>query len=90
MRSDMILLETQEITKTYKLGEIALHALNNVSLRNRKGEFISNYGAFWFGQIHVHEYSGCLDRPTRGRYLLEGVDVAHMNRMSWQALGTKR
>ncbi len=86
----MVLLETQEITKTYKLGEIALHALNNVSLRIGKGEFIAIMGPSGSGKSTFMNILGCLDRPTSGRYLLEGVDVAHMNRDELAGIRNKK
>jgi putative ABC transport system ATP-binding protein len=86
----MALLETQEITKTYRLGEIALHALNNVSLSIEKGEFIAIMGPSGSGKSTFMNILGCLDRPTSGRYLLEGVDVAHMNRDELAGIRNKK
>lgn len=76
----MALLETQEIIKTYRLGDVALNALNNVSLSIEKGEFIAIMGPSGSGKSTFMNILGCLDKPTSGRYLLEGVDVAHMDR----------
>lgn len=76
----MAFLETQEIIKTYRLGDIALNALNNVSLSIEKGEFIAIMGPSGSGKSTFMNILGCLDKPTSGRYLLEGVDVAHMDR----------
>jgi len=86
----MALLEAQEINKTYKLGEIALHALNNVSLRIEKGEFIAIMGPSGSGKSTFMNILGCLDRPTSGRYLLEGVDVAHMGRDELAGIRNKK
>jgi putative ABC transport system ATP-binding protein len=76
----MALLEAHEITKVYKLGEIALKVLDHVSLSIEKGEFISIMGPSGSGKSTFMNILGCLDRPTSGTYLLEGVDVAHRNR----------
>jgi len=76
----MPLIETQGITKTYSLGDIALTALNNVSLSIDKGEFIAIMGPSGSGKSTFMNILGCLDRPTGGRYLLEGIDVANMKR----------
>lgn len=76
----MALIETQEITKTYRLGDIALNALNTVSLIIERGEFIAIMGPSGSGKSTFMNILGCLDKPTSGRYLLEGIDVAHMNR----------
>lgn len=86
----MALIEAQEITKTYRLGDIALNALNNVSLNIEKGEFISIMGPSGSGKSTFMNILGCLDKPTSGRYLLEGVDVAHMNRDELAAIRNKK
>jgi putative ABC transport system ATP-binding protein len=86
----MALLEAQEITKTYKLGEIALNVLNHVSLSIEKGEFISIMGPSGSGKSTFMNILGCLDKPTSGTYLLEGVDVAHLNRDELAAIRNKK
>jgi len=86
----MALLEAQEITKTYKLGEIALNVLNHVSLNIEKGEFIAIMGPSGSGKSTFMNILGCLDRPTSGTYLLEGVDVAHRNRDELAAIRNKK
>lgn len=86
----MALIEAQEITKTYRLGDIALNALNNVSLNIEKGEFIAIMGPSGSGKSTFMNILGCLDKPTSGRYLLEGVDVAHMNRDELAAIRNKK
>jgi len=86
----MALLETQEISKVYQLGEISLNALNQVSLTIEKGEFISIMGPSGSGKSTFMNILGCLDRPTSGRYLLEGVDVAHMNRDELAGIRNKK
>ncbi|MDH4231336.1 MAG: ABC transporter ATP-binding protein [Nitrospirota bacterium] len=84
------MIETQDITKVYQLGEIALNALNHVSLTIEKGEFISIMGPSGSGKSTFMNILGCLDRPTGGRYLLEGVDVAHMSRDELAAIRNKK
>jgi putative ABC transport system ATP-binding protein len=86
----MALIETQDITKTYSLGDIALTVLHNVSLRIDKGEFISIMGPSGSGKSTFMNIIGCLDKPTSGRYLLEGIDVAHMNRDELAAIRNKK
>ncbi len=86
----MALIKAQEITKTYRLGDIALNALNNVSLSIEKGEFIAIMGPSGSGKSTFMNILGCLDKPTSGRYLLEGVDVAHMNRDELAAIRNKK
>lgn len=86
----MALLEAKEITKTYKLGEIALNVLNHVSLSIEKGEFISIMGPSGSGKSTFMNILGCLDRPTSGTYLLEGIDVAHRSRDELAAIRNKK
>ena len=75
----MALIETQNINKTYSLGDVEVHALKNVSLVIDKGEFIAIMGPTGSGKSTFMNVLGCLDKPTSGSYLLEGVDVAHLN-----------
>lgn len=86
----MALIETEEITKTYRLGDVALNALNNVSISIEKGEFIAIMGPSGSGKSTFMNILGCLDKPTAGRYLLEGVDVAHMDRDELAAIRNKK
>ena len=86
----MALIETQGITKTYKLGDTALNALNNVSLIIEKGEFIAIMGPSGSGKSTFMNIIGCLDKPTSGRYMLEGVDVAHMDRDELASIRNKK
>lgn len=86
----MAIIETHEITKTYRLGDIALNALNNVSLNIEKGEFIAIMGPSGSGKSTFMNILGCLDKPTSGRYLLEGIDVANMNRDELASIRNKK
>jgi len=86
----MALLETQNICKTYSLGDVEVLALKNVSLNIEKGEFIAIMGPSGSGKSTFMNVLGCLDKPTTGSYLLEGVDVAHMNRDELAAIRNKK
>jgi putative ABC transport system ATP-binding protein len=86
----MALIETQGITKTYKLGDTALNALNDITLSIEKGEFIAIMGPSGSGKSTFMNIIGCLDKPTSGRYLLEGVDVAHMGRDELASIRNKK
>ncbi len=86
----MALLEAQEITKTYRLGDLALNALNKVSLVIEKGEFLAIMGPSGSGKSTFMNILGCLDKPTSGRYMLEGVDVANMNRDELATIRNKK
>jgi putative ABC transport system ATP-binding protein len=66
----------EEIHKYYELGEARVHALRGLSLEIRRGEFVAVMGASGSGKSTFMNILGCLDRPTSGRYLLEGIDVS--------------
>ncbi len=74
------LISLQNLTKTYTVGEVAVHALRGVSLDIDAGEFISIVGPSGSGKSTCMHILGCLDRPTTGRYLLEGKDVSQLSR----------
>ncbi|MDA8326837.1 MAG: ABC transporter ATP-binding protein [Nitrospiraceae bacterium] len=76
----MALIETQEITRTYRLGDVEVNALNGVSVLIEKGEFVSIMGPSGSGKSTFMNILGCLDRPTAGKYLLDGIDVSSMGR----------
>src|ERR1700687_4250071 len=65
-----------DLHKTYDLGEVQVHALRGVSLAVNRGEFVAIMGASGSGKSTFMNLVGCLDRPTRGRYLLDGHDVS--------------
>ena len=66
----------EDIHKYYELGETRVHALRGVSVEVRRSEFVAVMGASGSGKSTFMNILGCLDRPTSGRYLLEGVDVS--------------
>jgi putative ABC transport system ATP-binding protein len=65
--------------RTYSTGEVEVHAVQGVSLEIQPGEFVAIMGASGSGKSTLMNTLGCLDRPTRGRYLLDGVDVAELS-----------
>jgi len=86
----MPLIETQEITKVYSTGEIKLNALCALSLTIDRGEFVSIMGPSGSGKSTFMNILGCLDKPTDGRYLLEGVDVGELTRDELAAIRNRK
>jgi putative ABC transport system ATP-binding protein len=78
-RSELIHLES--VHKIYHLGEVQVHALRGVSLRIAGGEFVAVMGASGSGKSTLMNILGCLDRPTRGAYFLEGTDVSQLSKV---------
>jgi len=76
----MATIEARAITKVYKLGDIYLNALSNISLTVERGEFIAIMGPSGSGKSTFMNILGCLDKPTSGRYLLEGIDIGSLKR----------
>jgi putative ABC transport system ATP-binding protein len=69
-------IRVEEVHKYYDLGETRVHALRGVSVAVGRGEFVAIMGASGSGKSTFMNMLGCLDRPSSGRYLLEGMDVS--------------
>ncbi len=69
-------IRVEEVHKYYELGETRVHALRGVSLEIQRGDFVAIMGASGSGKSTFMNILGCLDRPSSGRYLLEGMDVS--------------
>jgi putative ABC transport system ATP-binding protein len=72
-------VEVEELTKRYAVGPIEVHAINGISLRIRRGEFVAIMGPSGSGKSTLMHLIGVLDRPSSGRVLIDGVDVSTLD-----------
>jgi putative ABC transport system ATP-binding protein len=75
----MSLIETQDLWKTYQMGQEQVHALSGVSIQIERGEYVAIMGPSGSGKSTLMNLIGCLDTPTKGSYLLNGKQVSQMN-----------
>ena len=74
------LISLDQVYKTYRMGEVDIHALRGVSLKVNPGELIAIMGASGSGKLTTMNILGCLDKPSRGHYFLDGQDVSQLSK----------
>jgi putative ABC transport system ATP-binding protein len=87
---DQSLIQLREVVKTYRTGEVEVQAVRGVTLEIAQGEFVAIMGASGSGKSTLMNVLGCLDKPTSGQYLLDGVEVAHLNRKELARLRNRK
>ena len=84
------IIETQGITKAFQVGEISVHALRGIDLTIHDGEFVSIMGSSGSGKSTLMNILGCLDAPNSGKYILDGVDVSHMDGNAYASIRNEK
>src|SRR6202158_3722731 len=75
-----LVIQLDHIHKTYTMGDVDVLALRGVTLTIKEGEFVAIMGASGSGKSTMMNIIGCLDRPTRGAYILDGQDVSELSK----------
>ena len=84
------LIKLENFTKTYQTGEVEVHAVRGVSLEIHSGEFVAIMGSSGSGKSTLMNTIGCLDRPSSGTYLLDGIDIGRLERDELAALRNEK
>ncbi len=84
------LIQLERVAKIYRMGDIEVPALRGVSLEIRRGEFVAIMGPSGSGKSTMMNIIGCLDRPTKGRYLLDDADVSKIDKAGLADIRNRR
>jgi putative ABC transport system ATP-binding protein len=88
--ADVPVLDVRRMSKVYGEGDTAVHALRDVNLVVRRGEYVAVVGQSGSGKSTLLNILGCLDGPTSGRYLLDGLDVADLDERQQSVLRNRQ
>jgi putative ABC transport system ATP-binding protein len=85
-----VAIDVSDVTKTYVLGDVKVEALRGVTFTIRRGEYVAIMGPSGSGKSTLMNLLGCLDRPTSGTYLLDGIDVSTLGDDQLAAIRLKK
>jgi putative ABC transport system ATP-binding protein len=84
------LIRVKELCKTYRMGDVEVPALRGVNLAIRQGDFVAVMGSSGSGKSTFMNILGCLDRPTTGKYFLDGDEVGALTADQWADIRNRR